>query len=97
MNHYLIKSEINLSAAQFLHRHTYFLPVIHCAYYSCFQYMKHISDNEPLIFININVEKFGSHIDLIKKIKKILKKKRLNFRSFYKLFQRGYSTYSTGS
>ena len=41
MSHLKNKSTTNLYAAKVLHQKTLFSSVIHCAYYSCFQLMKH--------------------------------------------------------
>lgn len=84
MDHYIVKSEINLSAAQFLFRHTYFLPVVHCSYYSCFQYMKYILENSPEHYLKNRNKNVGSHLELITVVKKLIKQKSLNYRYFYR-------------
>ncbi len=40
------KSEINIESAQMLQDKCYYPSVIHCAYYSCVQYMKYIAINK---------------------------------------------------
>ena len=42
----LIKSVDNYKAAKFLVENQYYNSSIHCAYYSCYQLMKHILFNE---------------------------------------------------
>jgi hypothetical protein len=41
MGHLKNKSELNLGAAELLHQYSYYSSVVHCAYYSCIQLMKH--------------------------------------------------------
>ncbi len=36
------KSDINLMAAELLHKNSLYPSVVHCSYYSCFQLMKHL-------------------------------------------------------
>ncbi len=87
MGHLKSKSEINLCAAELLHKQCFYPPVVHCAYYSCFQLMKHIwlysignSENE-LKALNKN-SKEGSHEVLINQIKLFVKDKSRNDRDF---------------
>ena len=41
MGHLKNKSELSFGAAELLHQYSYFSSVVHCAYYSCIQLMKH--------------------------------------------------------
>ena len=36
------KSEFNIASAEILYTQNYYAPSVHCAYYACFQLMKHI-------------------------------------------------------
>lgn len=47
MKHLKDKSASNLKAGDFLAGHTYFAESIHCYYYSCFQLMLYMKENEP--------------------------------------------------
>lgn len=83
------KSDINFSAAEFLHKHSFYPSVVHCAYYSCIQLMKHAwlnsmgkSEND-LIDLN-NKSKQGSHELLINQIKVFIQSKSQNDRDFNK-------------
>lgn len=87
MGHLKNKSDINFSAAELLHKQSYYPSVVHCAYYSCIQFMKHIwltemnKTEEDLRQLNQNSAD-GSHEVLINEIKKHLTNKRLDSRVF---------------
>lgn len=88
MGHLLNKSEINLGAADLLHKHQLYPAVAHCAYYSCVQLMRHIWINrmgnkiEELANIIRSQPKEGSHEVLINQVKTYLKSKKLDDRKF---------------
>jgi uncharacterized protein (UPF0332 family) len=83
------KSELNLSAAELLHKQSYYPSVVHCAYYSCVQLMKHTwltsmgKTNNDLKALNTN-SKDGSHEILINQIKAFVKSKSQDDRVFYR-------------
>ena len=85
------KSDINIRAAELLHKQSYYPSVVHCAYYSCIQFMKHIwltemnKTEEDLRQLNQNSTD-GSHEVLINEIKKNLTMQKLDSSSrvFYK-------------
>lgn len=85
------KSDINILAAELLHKQSYYPSVVHCAYYSCIQFMKHIwltemnKTEEDLRQLNQNSTD-GSHEVLINEIKKNLTMQKLDSSSrvFYK-------------
>lgn len=72
------KSDINLMAAELLHKNHLYPSVVHCSYYSCFQLMKHLwlgkmgKTEEDLKTANNNTTE-GSHEVLINKIIAYLK------------------------
>ena len=81
------KSEINITAAEHLDGESIYPPVAHCAYYSCYQFMKHIwlhsmnkTDND-LGLLTKNTKE-GSHEILINQIIKYLSTKNQDTRSF---------------
>lgn len=81
------KSEINITAAEHLDGESIYPPVAHCAYYSCYQFMKHIwlhsmnkTDND-LGLLTKNTKE-GSHEILINQIIKYLNTKNQDTRSF---------------
>lgn len=87
MNALKNKSDINLEAAELLHKNSLYPSVIHCAYYSCFQYMKFIwieemgkSELDLSNLIRNSTE--GSHEVLINQIGVFLKNKGCDFRDF---------------
>jgi hypothetical protein len=87
MRHLKNKSELNLGAAELLHQYSYYSSVVHCAYYSCIQLMKHTwlnsmgkSDN-ALRNLN-NSSSQGSHEVLINQIKIFIQSKSQNGRVF---------------
>ena len=88
MGHLKNKSELNLGAAELLHKESYYPPVVHCAYYSCIQLMKHIwlnsmgKSEQELKVINNNSNQ-GSHEVLINQIKSFIQSKSQNDREFY--------------
>lgn len=87
MEHLKNKSEINLSAAELLHEKSYYPSVVHCAYYSCFQLMKHTwlnsmgKSEQDLKVLNNSFNK-GSHEVLINQIKSFIQSKSQNDRDF---------------
>lgn len=89
MGHLKNKSDINFSAAELLHKQSLYPSVVHCAYYSCIQFMKHIwltemnKTEDDLRQLNQNSND-GSHEVLINEIKKHLTNQRLDSRDFYK-------------
>lgn len=81
------KSQINLAAAEHLDRQSIYAPVAHCAYYSCYQFMKYIwlnsmnkTENDLAVLTRNTTE--GSHEVLINQIIKHLKTKNQDTRSF---------------
>ncbi len=81
------KSDINIAAAVHLDGESIYPPVAHCAYYSCYQFMKHIwlhsmnkTDND-LALLTKNTKE-GSHEILINQIIKHLNTKNQDTRSF---------------
>jgi uncharacterized protein (UPF0332 family) len=87
MGHLKNKSEMNLCAAEFLHKQSYYPSVVHCAYYSCIQLMKHIwldsmGKSEGDLRVLNNNSKEGSHEVLINQIKNFVKNKSQNDRDF---------------
>lgn len=81
------KSEINIDAAEHLDNKGVYPPVAHCAYYSCYQFMKHIwlhsmnKTDADLVLLTRNSTE-GSHEILINQITKHLKTKNQDSRSF---------------
>lgn len=87
MRHLQNKSEINFDAAEHLDSKSIYSPVAHCAYYSCYQFMKHIwlnimnkTENDLTLLTRSTTE--GSHEVLINQIVKFLKTKNQDTRSF---------------
>ena len=87
MSHLKNKSEINIAAAEYLDSESIYSSVAHCAYYSCYQFMKHIwlnsmnkTDND-LALLTKNTKE-GSHEILINQIIKHLNTKNQDSRSF---------------
>ena len=87
MRHLKNKSELNLGAAELLHQYSYYSSVVHCAYYSCIQLMKHTwlnsmgkSDNDLRNLNNSSCQ--GSHEVLINQIKIFIQSKSQNGRVF---------------
>jgi uncharacterized protein (UPF0332 family) len=87
MRHLQNKSEINISAAEYLDSNSIYPPVPHCAYYSCYQFMKHIwlnsmnkTENDLVLLTRNTTE--GSHEVLINQIVKYLRTKNQDVRSF---------------
>ena len=81
------KSEINIAAAEHLDSESIYPPVSHCAYYSCYQFMKHIwlfsmnkTENDLALLTRNTTE--GSHEVLINQIIKHIKAKNQDARSF---------------
>jgi hypothetical protein len=81
------KSDINIAAAEHLDGKSIYPPVAHCAYYSCYQFMKHIwlfsmnkTENELTLLTKKTTE--GSHEVLINQITKYLKSKNQDTRAF---------------
>jgi len=87
MGHLKNKSELNLGAAELLLQYSYYSSVVHCAYYSCIQLMKHTwlnsmgkSDNDLRNLNNSSSQ--GSHEVLINQIKIFIQSKSQNGRVF---------------
>jgi len=87
MGHLKNKSELNLGAAELLHQYSYYSSVVHCAYYSCIQLMKHTwlnsmgkSDNDLRNLNNSSSQ--GAHEVLINQIKIFIQSKSQNGRVF---------------
>jgi hypothetical protein len=87
MRHLKNKSELNLGAAELLHQYSYYSSVVHCAYYSCIQLMKHTwlnsmgkSDNDLRNLNNSSSQ--ASHEVLINQIKIFIQSKSQNGRVF---------------
>ena len=87
MRHLKNKSELNLGAAELLHQYSYYSSVVHCAYYSCIQLMKHTwlnsmgkLDNDLRNLNNSSSQ--GSHEVLINQIKIFIQSKSQNGRVF---------------
>jgi len=87
MRHLKNKSELNLGAAELLQQYSYYSSVVHCAYYSCIQLMKHTwlnsmgkSDNDLRNLNNSSSQ--GSHEVLINQIKIFIQSKSQNGRVF---------------
>jgi hypothetical protein len=87
MGHLKNKSELNLGAPELLHQYSYYSSVVHCAYYSCIQLMKHTwlnsmgkSDNDLRNLNNSSSQ--GSHEVLINQIKIFIQSKSQNGRVF---------------
>jgi hypothetical protein len=87
MRHLKNKSELNLGATELLHQYSYYSSVVHCAYYSCIQLMKHTwlnsmgkSDNDLRNLNNSSSQ--GSHEVLINQIKIFIQSKSQNGRVF---------------
>lgn len=81
------KSELNFDAAVLLDNNSFYSSVTHCAYYSCYQLMKHIwlnsmgkTDAELSILTKNTTE--GSHEVLINQIVIHIKNKSQDFRTF---------------
>lgn len=81
------KSDINLIAAELLHKQSYYPSVVHCAYYSCVQLMKHTwlyimkKSNEDLINLSNHTSE-GSHELLINQIRSFIKANSQDDRTF---------------
>lgn len=87
MSHLKNKSEINIAAAEYLDSESIYSSVAHCAYYSCYQFMKHIwlnsmnkTDND-LALLTKNTKE-GSHEVLINQIVRYLGTLNQDARSF---------------
>lgn len=81
------KSEINRVAAERLHKESLYPSVIHCAYYSCFQLLKHIwidkmGKTELELSQEIRKSPENSHEYLINQIVKYINSKQKQFRIF---------------
>jgi uncharacterized protein (UPF0332 family) len=89
MGHLKNKSELNLDAAELLHNQSFYPSVVHCAYYSCFQLMKHVwlnsmgKSEDDLRTLNNNSRQ-GSHDVLINQIKLFAQGKSQNDRELYR-------------
>lgn len=82
------KSELNFESAMLLHKNSFYPSVIHCSYYSVFQYMKHIwldkmgKTEVELQILNKQITDKGSHEVLINQINSWLKDKGSDYRIF---------------
>ena len=81
------KSEINRSAADLLQSQSMYPSVIHCAYYSCLQFMKHllintIGKSETEIAVEVRNSTNGSHEVLNNNIITHMKSNDKDWRSF---------------
>jgi uncharacterized protein (UPF0332 family) len=91
MSHLRSKSEINLSSAELLHDKSMYASVIHCAYYSCFQFMLYVWYNKmnktesELTQLNRNTQREGSHEVLINQIGLYFSQNSLENRTFNNL------------
>lgn len=77
------KSEINLESAELLHDNNQYPVVAHCAYYSCYQFMKHIwlykMNKTELELENLcRNTTAGSHEVLINQIRNFIKQTNQN-------------------
>tara|TARA_B110000211_G_scaffold223947_1_gene274456 strand:- start:403 stop:798 length:396 start_codon:yes stop_codon:yes gene_type:complete len=87
MGHLKNKSELNFGAAELLHKQSYYPSVVHCAYYSCIQLMKHtwlnsMGKSEKDLRVLNNSSNKGSHEVLINQIKSFIQSKSQNDRDF---------------
>lgn len=87
MGHLKNKSELNLGATELLHQQSYYPSVVHCAYYSCIQLMKHtwltsMGKSEQELRVLNNSSNQGSHEVLINQIKSFIQSKSQNDRDF---------------
>jgi uncharacterized protein (UPF0332 family) len=93
MGHLKNKSELNLGAAELLHQNNYYSSVVHCAYYSCIQFIKHIllyslklseTDlyNEQKALSSKSFNSLGLHEYLINKISTELKNNKKDWKAF---------------
>lgn len=81
------KSELNVKAATLLHDNLFYLSVVHCAYYSCIQLMKHAwlysMDKSENDLQDLQKEKHkGSHEVLITELKIFIKNKAKDDKGF---------------
>ena len=87
MSHLKNKSELSKAAADLLQRNSFYPSVIHCAYYSCIQLMKHIliatlGKTEAEIAAEVRSSPKGSHEIMINNINKHLKSNSKDWRTF---------------
>lgn len=79
----LVKSIDSLKSANFLYEETHYNSSIHCAYYSCFQLLKHIVLNilnDVDYDFNVKNGRQGSHIYTINKVGNDIAKDPVKFR-----------------
>ena len=81
------KSELNRAAADLLQQSSFYPSVIHCAYYSCIQLMKHIlivtlGKTEAEIAAEVRSSPNGSHEIMINNINDHLKANLKDWRTF---------------
>lgn len=81
------KSEINSAAAILLQKQCFYPSVIHCAYYSCVQYMKHLlltklGKTELELANEVRNSSNGSHEVMINNILEHLKNKNKDWKTF---------------
>jgi hypothetical protein len=88
MSELLNKSELNFGAAEYLYHRNFYPPVVHCAYYSCLQFMRHIwfhsmkkSEHELSRLISEGRE--GSHEVLINQMRILVAQRLKMEREFY--------------
>jgi hypothetical protein len=72
------KSDILCASAQLLHDNCYYPAVAHCAYYSCYQLLKHIwlttmHKTEDELDVNCSQTRLGSHEYLLNEVAKYIK------------------------
>lgn len=81
MPHLKNKSEINRSAADVLQKQSFYPCVVHSAYYSCVQLMKHVAINKIGI-PESQIPQNSTHEFLINTTTEFLKAKSQDWRSF---------------
>lgn len=84
------KSEINYAAAVLLQKQSLYPSVIHCAYYSCFQLMKHLlitnlGKSESDISNEVRNTSDGSHEVMINNILNHLKSQNKDWKTLIHL------------
>jgi hypothetical protein len=86
-SHLANKSEINKAAAELLQEKSYYPSVVHCAYYSCIQLMKHIllftlNKTETEIASDVRNSGEGSHEIMINTINSHLRSNNKDWKTF---------------
>jgi hypothetical protein len=87
LSHLTNKSEINKAAAELLQEKSYYPSVVHCAYYSCIQLMKHIllftlNKTETEIANEVRNSGEGLHEIMINTINGQLRSNNKNWKTF---------------